>query len=631
MVPTIAQPLIEQATFDGWAPDPDDTFQDPGLLKDVLNLLPDVGESSALMTREGYEVFVDLAVSGHYIKHIWHFLFEGQAYLICVVAKDAAEANNVQVWSVKIPETTAVRIDDVGVTWANPDKNHWGLSVQHVFYGGSPGNEVYSWNPDDGWDPVANSGTFDTVVDNTTPGAGEVARDFAFKGRQRVTYNGDLFSPVHSIRFDKWVDTSHYVIGMRVSIKNNAENYWRSFRCIENHDPSVAATEPGVGVDWKLYWQKVRLPLPQNDDGETSDKWYFVPKAPGSSVAVWHGDRFWIRYDGQGDKSRMLYSAPIQPEKHADVPDVTFDMTDFRPGNDTDGPGGGWLSFNDGAHEGVVEAAWSYGSYLLIFKRQSVWTLTGFADENFNVRRLSRHVGAVGPQCVVELDGLVYFLSDDGLYVTDGTAVEEVKGLGRVRQTLIARIDDMHAEGAAGNRRDPQMWVMDGQIWIALPLDGAYLTVVYDARLQSFWKTDLPVQAAQVARAEGIPSLFFADASTEVRKYGTDQDDGVDIAWTLRTTWWPFGVLRQERRIRRVWAVVKGTMTYTLSAFREWNESTAVTAARVVAGSDPTHIEGKWLADSRAVQLVLSSTKAPARVYGLAVHTEPRRIRYHTG
>jgi hypothetical protein len=278
----------------------------------------------------------------------------------------------------------------------------------------------------------------------------------------------------------------------------------------------------------------------------------------------------------------------------------------------------------------VVEAAWSYGPYLLIFKRQSVWALTGFADENFNVRRLSRHVGAVGPQCVVELDGLVYFLSDDGLYVTDGTAVEEVKGLGRVRQTLIARIDLMHAEGAAGNRRDPQMWVMDGQIWIALPKGGTYITVVYDPRLQSFWQTNLPVQAAHMARAEGIPNLYFAAASTEVRKYSTDKDGtSTEIAWNLRTTWWPFGVLRQERRIRRVWAVVKGVMTYTLSAFREWDESTAVTATRVVGGTNPTHIEGKWLADSRAVQLVLSSTKAPARVYGLAVHTEPRRIRYH--
>lgn len=633
MVPTIAQPLIEQATFDGWAPDPDDTFQDPSLLKDVSNLLPDLGESSALVTRLGYSVFKDLAVSGHYIKHIWHFQLSGVGYLMCVVAKDAAEANNVQVWAVTIESVpVATRVDTSGVTWANPDKNHWGMSIQHVFYGGSPGNEVYSWDGTT-WDATANMGTFDTLVDNITPGAGELARDFAFKSKQRVTFNGDVFTPVHGIRYDKWVDTSHYTIGQRVSLKVSigGYTYWRSYRCILNHDPTLASTEPGVGSDWKLYWQKVRLPLPQNEDSETSDKWYFVPIAPGSSVAQWHADRFWIRYDGQGDKSRLLYSAPIKPEKHEDVPDVVFDMTDFRPGNDNEGPGGGWLPFNDGAQEGVIEALWSYGPYLLVFKRQSTWTLTGFSEENFNVRRLSRHVGAVGPQCVVELDGLVYFLSDDGLYVTDGTAVEEVQGLGRVRSTLTARIDSMHAEGAAGNRRDPQMWVMDGQIWIALPVAGAVLTLVYDVGGQSFWKTNLPAQAAHMARAEGIPALYFAaPSSTEIRKYGTNKDGAsTEIAWTLRTTWWPFGVLRQERRIRRVWAVVKGVMTFTLSAFREWDESTAVTATRVVAGSNPTHIEGKWLADTRAIQLVLSSTKAPARVYGLAVHTEPRRIRYH--
>lgn len=628
MPAVLAQPLIEQAQWSGWAPDPDDTFEDPSLLVDVLNLLPDLGESDALVTRKGFAQFVDTAVAGgHYIKHIRHFLYQGTAYLILVLSDDTNAANNVQLWAVNMDAVTAARIDTAGRNWAKPDKNHWGLSIQETFYGGSPGNEVYSWNPDDGWNAAANTATFDTVVDSTSPGAGEVARDYAFKDRERVEYNSKLFSPVSGIRFDKWTDESHYQVGQRVSKKGS---YWRSYRCIAAHDPATAATEPDVGASWKDYWQRVRLPLPQNADNETSKKWYFVPKAPGSSVAQWHADRLWIRYDGQGDKSRVLYSAPVKPEKHADVPDTVFDMTDFRPGDDNSGPGGGWLPFNDGAHEGVVEALWSYNSYLLVFKRQSIWTLSGASDETFTVRRLSRHVGAVGPDCVVELDGLVYFLSDDGLYVTDGTAVEPVEGMERIRQTLVARIDDMHAEGAAGNRRDPVVWTYNSMVWCALPVDGDTLTLVYDPRSKTFWRLNLPVLAAQTARSEGTQHVYFAKPTgTAVQLYSTNKDGNSEIAWSMSTAWWPFGVHHQERRVRRVWAVVKGAMTYTLLQYRNWTRASAVaTSTAVVAATTPTYIEGKWQEDSHAIALKLSSTKAPAVVYGMAVDTEPRRVRY---
>lgn len=655
----VAPDVIEQSDFNGgYAPDIESTGTEPGVLPDMLNLLPDTGGSDALVTRKGFKrLREELAgLSTHYVKHIWPFRGNNTSYLICVLSDDSSSANNVRLYAIDLDDNSVERIDTAGRVWENADRNHWGMGIQEVFYGGSPGNDVYSWDPSDGtWDAEANIGDYDTLVDNTSPSSGEVARDFAFKTKHKVMFNGDVYTPAKGIRYDEWENGQAYIVGDRVSIKISVggKTYWRSYRCIAAHDAVTADNRPGDGTSYTDVWKKVRLPLPNDDDDETSDKWYFVPIAPGTSVAQWHADRLWLRFDGQGDKSRVLYSAPVHPEKGQDVPDVVFNMKDFAPGNDIRGPGGGWIPFNDGRQEGVVEAMWSYGPYLIVFKRQATWVVTGNSEESFQVRRLSRHVGAVGPDCVVELNGIVYFLSDDGLYVTDGVSVEPVPGNAKVMKTLEARIDAMHAEGAAGNLRDPSVWTWDDMVWMALPCDSQTeksLTLVYDPKRQSFYKTNLPVLCGSRARHEGIPKLYFSapdSYSTRDLVYVYDHDDSTvggfdtddtgldtyastDIAWHARTAWWPFGLLRQQRRIRRVWAVVKGIMTHTITAYRDWDTSGSVAAtATAVSDADPQHIEGEWFADSHAVSFKVSSTKAPAAFYGVAVQTQRRRERYH--
>ena len=654
-----APSLIEQSDFSGgFAPDPENVGIAPHVLVDMLNLLPDDGGSNALMTRKGFKrLREELGGSAsHYVKHIWPFRGDGTSYLICVLTDETEATNNVRLYAIDLDDGDVTRIDTADVEWENPTRNHWGLGIQEVFYGGSPGNGVYSWDPDGAtWDATAEVGSWDTLVDSIAPGASEVARDFAFKGTEKVTYDSDVFTPAQGIRFKDWEDGQHYDKGEKVSRKAaiGSETYWRSYRCILAHASDTTDNAPGTGTDTATTWQKVRLPLPRNADGETSSKWYFVPVAPGTSVAMWHIDRLWMRYDGQGDKSRALFSAPVKPEKGADIPDVVFSMTDFAPGNDVRGPGGGWWPFNDGKKEGVLEAMYSYSGYGMFFKRQATWVLSGRSEESFTSRVLSRHIGAVGPECVAELNGLLYVLSDDGLYVTDGTAIEPAEGNDKVRDFIAARIDLMTSEGAAGNGRDPTLQAFDNKLWMTLPYENGaeetyeeHVTLVYDPSRAAFYKTDLPALVVQSARHFGVQQLYFAAPPS----YGggdlvyvydhadaADQDDtgaaayaAQDIPWSMRTAWWPFGLLREQRRIRRTWAVVKGALTYTLKAFSDWNNSTEeVDVDRVVAGTNATHIEGKWFKDSHAVAFELSGTEAPATVYGIAVDTEFRRERYH--
>lgn len=658
-----APPIIEQSDFlGGWNPDQEPATASPNTLRSVRNLLPELGGTGALVTRKGFKrVRGPLgATSSHYILNIHTFRGNGESYLMVVVTNGQDAANNVRIYAVKLSDLTVSRVDTAGRNWANPTKPHWGLGIDEIYYGGSPGNDIYSWNPATStWNASAHiDSSWKTWVDkNFTQSIGntELANDFAWTGKEVVIYDNKHYAPAESIRYDTWESGQHYKRGDKVSRRttwSGGSSYWVSFECVKAHEAGSSNDEPGTGSSWKTYWKKVRLPAPVNADNETSSKWYFVPVAPGTSVAAWHAGRLWLRWDGSGDKSRVIFSAPTEPNKGQDVPDVTWDPSDFAPGNDIRGPGGGWLSFNDGKKGGVVEAMRSYGQYLVVFKRQAIWVLSGHSEDSFTVRKLASHVGAVGPDAVDELDGLLYFLSDDGLYVTDGTAVEPVPGFEKFADTLETRIDEMVADGVYDTGLRPQLQAYDDRLFISLPNPtkstdgGKYWTLVYEPRTGSIWRTDLPVAAMTTARHEKVPRLYFGAPAT----YGTqsdliyeynheaasDQDDtgqatyaAQDISWSMKTAWWPFSLLRAERRIRRVWAVVRGALTYTLKAYRNWVDTAVKTTTRMVTVQDTTRIEGEWFADSHAVSFELSAPASPATVIGLAVHTEPRRVRYH--
>jgi hypothetical protein len=641
--------LIERTDFalGGLADAPEDAAAPQNTLLDVLNLLPDEG-TGALVTRAGFTRLLEEITgdAGRYIVTLGRFRGNGNTYLIAVTTTGLAAANNVKIYAINLQTVVAARIDTAGVTWANPKKPHALVAVEEKLYGASQGNEWYSWNPDGSvWDATAAIGTWDELVDNLSPGAGEIARDFAFVGKEKVVYDGDVFTPAEGIRFKKWEDGQHYTKGERVSLKIavGSETYWRSYRCIDGHTAVQATNRPGDGSAWADYWQKVRLPLPRNEDDETSSKWYFVPVPNGSDVAAFYSARMWVRADGVAGKDRLLFSAPMKLEKGADIADVTFNMKDFAPGNDTRGPGGGWISFSDGRSGGVIEALHPTASGLLVFKRQAVWKLVGRSEETFTPTMVAKGIGAVGPEAVAELDGLVYFLSDDGLYVTDGNVAEPVVNGELLASTLEARRDAM---GINDDGREPTLTAWQDRIYISMPADDEteeHVTYVYDARVQTWWKTDLPILTATTQRYKGVPQFYFATPPTYgldiVYKFaGTTDDTGAataatrNIPWHLRTAWWPFGVARFERRIRRAWAVVAGAMTYTLRRYRNWNDSDTSAVSRVIAVTYPTHVEGEWFPDSHAVGFKLSSDRAPAVVHGIAVDTQPRRFkRYHRG
>lgn len=639
----------------------------PSKLLDVVNFLPD-SNTSALEVRAGFKRLLEELVGDdtHRVLNLHHFITPSEKYIIAVVTDGANAANNVRLYAIALSTLTATRMDTAGTNWSHPTADHWGFGIDNIWYGGSRGNTMYSWDPSGPtWTPDASiSSTWKTwvnAVDDSVTLATEWPKDYAFTGKERVIYSGNHYQPAHSMRqdrsgidFDNWESGQHYSVGDRVLLKTtwaSTNSYYKQFKCIQSH-LSDSTNKPQVGTGAPgTYWQKVTLDHVLDDDGNTSDSWFFVAVAAQTSIAAWHADRLVMRYDDQGDKSRLLYSAPIKPQKGEDIADTTWDPTNFAPGNDINGQGGGWFSVNDGKHDGSIEALWSYGPYLLIFKRRAVWALSGSDDSTWSLRRIARNIGAVGSRAVTELDGLVYFMSDEGLYVTDGTQVQPVGANNNVMEFFRSRLDTSLAN--TSNYNDPELAHFDGFIWISCPSQSAssgnkLFTFVYDPRTDSFWKLDLPASTMVTYRDEGVSKLAFGsnpDYSTRDLVYqydhasaGGQDDTGVDtyaatdITWSIRLPWWSFGSAHAERRVRRVWAALKmAAQTVTIKEYTDWSNTPADTFTATTTGS-PQYIEGGWVPDAHAINVKLSGTKATGALYAVAVDTEPRRnSRYHTG
>lgn len=668
---TTAPNVIEQSDFTlGLDNVSEVANMDPNALQRVSNLLTDIGTTGSLVTRHGFARFIaQLGHSGHHIKNIHRYHRDGNPYLILVITDESADANNVMLYEVDLEATNFQRIDTAGVAWDNSNAEHFGVTVLEVYYGGSPGNDIYSWDGTT-WNDDATAGDYKTLKDDINTGINtnsEFGRDFAFTNKEHVIYGGDAYVPVRSIRYDTWDDATHYEKGNRVSRKNDygssgSDSYWKSFRCIQAHkSDDTSDTDPGTGTDWRDYWTVVRLDLPKNDDDVTSDDWYFQPAPHGTPVGVWFAYRLWLRADHVKDKSTLMFSAPLGINKGEDIPDTNFDVQDWAPGNDKRGPGGGWLPFNDGKGTGVIEALHVYNDQLFVFKRRSVWVLTGESEETFSPRIMHSGSGAVGPHAVTELDGLMYYLADDGLYVSDGTQADKVQGFESMAKYIEARIDgmsnrDWDVDEDRPLNRQPHVWTWENKVWMSFPNDAnmnlPFVTIVYDPRYQSFWLLDLPIISARPARVHGKPMMFFgADptyggrsdllyrydhpdshvASEEVDDDGHTDQAFQSVAWSVESAWWPFSVFRAQRRIRRVWALVKSVVSQSvdLKQKADYVDSTVTTATSTVASATPAYIEGKWMKDCHAIDVTVAGTKAPAGVYGIAVHTEPRRARYH--
>lgn len=634
------------------------------------------------------------------------------------VNSTSGAANNVQFWLVNLTSHTAtvpfngaygfsgatgttglaalaaVRVDLPGRTWKHPTHKHWAVDVQGTIYGGVKAEDMWSYDLTNGWNPSAGvpalhslggptrvyGGSINSGSSGATgygPSGNEWPMDYSFRAKDVASTGGKYYQTNSPIRADqRWEDGVGYGVGERVNDFRNwgqlgsftgatGNGYMKTFQCIQQHS-STGASRPSVNGDgsWQTYWKRIRLPTPLDpDSGEVADSWDLVPVAAQSSLATWHGDRLWLKYDLTKDESRVQYSAPGNFKHGADISSFTWDPTNFKPADTTTNEGGGWRDFSTHQNNSAITALYSFGQYLLVFKEGQVWALSGEGDLSFNNRYLSLSHGAIGPRCVVEFEGQVYFLGHTGLYVTDGTSVEAVPGMEHVQTYLQDRVRQITGTDSwLALAQEIELW-QDGQfVWMSMPLEGAddgegYVTIAYHPQTWSFWKTNLPVYSHMHAVIDqALPTHVFttppkfagnsygsASGPILLYRYGSNDstDDtgasgasGAAIVWHATTAWWPFGPHNEQRRIRRTWALVKSTANAVISLVqkRNWQESTlSVTTTTTLPDTAPHYIEGAVMADSNCISLTVSGAAAPADLYAVSIDTQPRRIRYHSG
>jgi hypothetical protein len=633
----------------GWMPDLEPTAVPFEGLLDVNNLLPD-RTTGVLETRKGVKRFSDYYKAGHKTRALHTFHQNsgqtnetGSQHLIVVASDQTDNVDNVQIYAINVATEVATRIDTAGRQWRHKHARHWGETIDNAHYGGSELDPMYCWRPNfvDGtanphpWDPDASMGHYTTKVwtSGTDYDYGDRVKDgdwvwVSIKSATHTASDGNR--PKNGRRSDQiwekvgkfvpaWATATDYVKGDLVSylvtgdIKfprglldaGEGENRYSTFVALQDHT-SAAGKEPTTG-----YWEPYRGPV--------------------SNVAVYHGSRLFVR-DSDAGSARLFYSSPVKG-------DGFWDPTDW---SSTDITKSGAFDVKSGDGDDI-RGLCSLGRNLIIAKRRSTWVLSGINPSTWRKDRVGSG-GVLVHRALTEHEGLVYMFSDQGLLVTDGAIVQEVPGADAFRDWIRDNVD-MGTDTA--NIYRIAMWTFDQKIWIALPageeVNRNNVVLVFDPVTTSLWKLDLSVNAGAVSRKDRLDELFLATSNIGgalVMQYNhPDADDTDDIggavylpepiAWHARTGWLTFGVGREDRRIRRLWAVFRSALKdITWKAYRQWKETPAWTLTQTTGAGPVEHIEGRVMPDSHSVSFEFSG-EAPTSLIGLSMHTEARRKRYH--
>ena len=526
---TPMQPTIELSDFSaGLVPKAEEVGVPPNALVAAEDVLVDV-VTGTVRTREGYRRVRELgaALDGYRLYAMHPYTTKtGTEYIIAVFSNDTAgAADNIRVHAYNLVNGSWNRIDTAGRVWATANGRHWGATVDGVYYGGAQGDKMYSWDGTT-WNADPGTPVFPTWETITTgnPAANVRRKDYAFKMNDTITYNSQNFQATRDIRFDKWdTDVKKYKKGDQVSVTYDVDGkgaYWRSYECVETHEPdntNKPGSSPGAG---KGKWKKLQLPTPLDEDGKLNEKsWNRVPDAPKTHIAVEHGNRLFARNDmGMGGKQTLLYSrlAKVGDPDNAgegvigEAGDPQWDPDDWRTGGAS---GAGFQPFETEEGDPITGLV-SFGYYLLVFKRFSTHVIAGLNPDTWTVRKLAS-VGTAYSKAHCEHEGLVYFLSDRGFFVTDGTEVRPAEGSDKMSKWFREAVD------WDNEPKDIELWSYQGLVWMTLPSNRGRdnnRVVVYEPLTQSFWPLRIGahgdseggIQTACIARHEGNDHLFFS-------------------------------------------------------------------------------------------------------------------------
>ncbi len=149
--------------------------------------------------------------------------------------------------------------------------------------------------------------------------------------------------------------------------------------------------------------------------------------APAGEVGIGWNNRAWIG-NTSSNPSKLYYSA-------------------LGTATDWNGTGSGFVEPSPGAADELTALSPISNNVLLYFKRNTIYQVVGRTDP-FSVFEIFRGVGCVGPDAVVNVDGMVYFITPKGqMRITDGNKIYDEKDIPK-----LADADDLWQAVPEGRR-----------------------------------------------------------------------------------------------------------------------------------------------------------------------------------
>ena len=644
--------LVEIEGFPGgWLPDPEPADVPLGGLIEASNLLPD-RQTGAAQSRPGIKRFGTFVLDGYTARsvHPYNSIYgaapagttTAHQYLIVCVADGTATANNVRLYAINTDDGTFQRIDDAGRQWlrVNAGNGHFGATIDNTYYGGSELDPIYSWRPffrngatnPKAWDPDATMPMFSSVTwtDAAVYALGDRVKDGTWvwicveahtatdAKRPKDGYNSDDYWQRLNPFKAEWASGDvAYKAGDIVTYKvldvAKFPKYPRSYLASNAHSSFIAKRDHTSGVGKE----------------PTVAFWLWAPsRGPRSRVALYHGSRLHTR-DGDAGTSRWRYSGQVRA-------DGAFDPTDWVS-DDVQGPG--FIDIRTGDGDDIKHAE-ELGNSLVIFKKNSTHVLAGLNPSTWAIRQISQ-LGVVGSKAACAHEDIAYFFSHEGLMMTDGTIPIEAPGSENIRDYLRSTLTYAPEEDGVRLAR-VNVWSARGFVWVSMPTAaGGGVTLAYDPTSQTWWPQDFATFGVAKAQQSNVEQVFMVKAKSPALVLQYDHPDAANaddtgevaaatapVAWNARTGWLGFGVAREDRVIRRVWAMVRGITAFTFKAYTDYKDTPVVWSVTGTPIVDVSWLEGRVIRSATAVSFRLSGV-APASVLGLGVQTQFRRKRYH--
>lgn len=176
-------------------------------------------------------------------------------------------------------------------------------------------------------------------------------------------------------------------------------------------------------------------------------------------------------------------------------------------------PAGGVLYPDDGltlaigTDQGdVITGLDSFGSLLWIGKRNGTYLLWGDDQTDFNVRKCSE-IGCIAPDSVANANSFMFYLSNDGVYMMDGSLLPEKisKPIESVFLALMATPAGLAKMQAA------QGWYVDKRYHLSL--DGVIYVYDMDAKGWTTLSLGITITSAVVVEQKGITSFAIVGRS----------------------------------------------------------------------------------------------------------------------